>query len=65
MKLSSTLEKVEPHDLIVLAPAREIEAEYRMVAVRGNGVVAASRYFPNMVKPHSKLAAPGEVISSS
>jgi len=41
------LEKVEVYDLVVLAPAKVIEAEYRMVAVRGKGIVAASRYMRN------------------
>ncbi len=32
---------------MVVAPAKEIEAEYRMVALRGKGIVAASQYVQN------------------
>ena len=38
------LEGVEEHDLVVVAPVKVIEAEYRMAAVRGKGIVAASQY---------------------
>jgi hypothetical protein len=34
----------EAHELVVLARAKEIEAEYRTVAVRGRGIVTASQY---------------------
>jgi hypothetical protein len=38
------LDKVEEYDLVVVARAKEIESEYRLVAVRGKGIVAASQY---------------------
>jgi hypothetical protein len=43
-EIERQLSGVLSHDLIVLAPAKEIEAEYRTVAVRGRGIVAASQY---------------------
>lgn len=42
--IEQQLEKVEVYDLVVVARAKEIEAEYRMVAIRGKGIVAASQY---------------------
>ena len=38
------LERVEAYDLVVVARAKAIEAEFRMVAVRGKDIVAASQY---------------------
>jgi len=38
---------VEAYDLVVVAPAKAIESEYRMVAVRSKGIVAASQYMRN------------------
>jgi hypothetical protein len=43
-EIERQLERVEASDLVVVARAKAIAAEYRMVAVRGKGVVAASRY---------------------
>lgn len=43
-EIDRQLEKVEAFDLVVVAPAKAIEVEYRMVAVRGKGIVAASQY---------------------
>jgi hypothetical protein len=46
-EIERQLDKVEAYDLVVVAPAKEIEAEYRLVAVRGKGIVAASQYRQN------------------
>ena len=37
-------EKMAAHDLVAVAQIKPIQAEYRMVAVRGRGVVATSQY---------------------
>ncbi len=42
--LERRFEKMAAHDLVVVARVKPIEAEYRMVAVRGKGVVATSQY---------------------
>lgn len=45
--IEQQLQNVEAHELVVLASAKHIEAEYRTVAVRGQGIVAVSRYMSN------------------
>lgn len=46
-EIEAKLRSAEAHDLVVLAEPKEIEAEYRAVAMRGTGIVTASQYMRN------------------
>ena len=46
-EIQQRLRNVEAHELVVLASAKNIQAEYRTVAVRDQGIVTASQYMRN------------------
>jgi hypothetical protein len=43
-EIEERLIRLEKHDLVVVARAKTIDAEYRTVAVRGKGIIAESQY---------------------